>query len=84
MTPTQIYKIERMASRGGFSHRCIAKEAFGDDSFDSMKAVRSHLRSARIKVTDYRNGVTVGAEQTITDLFKGIRAAVKAQLKQAA
>ena len=63
LTDSQSWRAQMLARNGGFSHRFIAKQVLSKPSLDSVedeeiRAVRRALYAHRIRLGDWRNGLT--------------------------
>ncbi len=82
------HKAELMIRFGGFSYRFIAQQVFGidvgedsDEAFLARGALMGFARRRKLKVTDWRNGISLPAQQHVRELLR-IRKTFEQQLKQ--
>lgn len=63
LNDSQAWRAQMLARNGGFSHRFIAKfvlhkVSLDDVERDEIRAVQAALAHDKVRVTDWRNGLT--------------------------
>jgi hypothetical protein len=89
LTDLRKHKITLMVKFGGFSYRAIARNVLGTpfevdtpEAINERQAIQSYAHREGLRVSDWRNGMSISAQAHISKLLK-IKKSLQKQLSKA-